>query len=171
MLVGVTLAVVFGALAVFFFWLKQRRLNEAHSRSLRQSDTKRTVSGTSDVATKAPNQESQCCGAAAAGTFLLRVASSALPLAAELKHDALTAARSIAGSIMRRATPAGPNGALAFPSPEEHAAPNNTTWQAGWMQGAAGMAAFLLHLYSIEAGTAGAGGRPLWPDEPDYWAA
>ena len=113
----------------------------------------------------------QCCGAAAAGTFLLRVASSALPLAAELKHDALTAARSIAGSIMRRATPAGPNGALAFPSPEEHAAPNNTTWQAGWMQGAAGMAAFLLHLYSIEAGTAGAGGRPLWPDEPDYWAA
>ena len=106
----------------------------------------------------------QCCGASAAGTFLLRVATSSLPLPEEVRHVAMDAARAIGQRIVHHAVPAGPASGLAFPSAEEHAAPANTTWQTGWMQGAAGVAAFLLHLDAVESH--GRGNRPLWPDEP-----
>ena len=39
--------------------------------------------------------------------------------------------------------------------------------QAGWMQGSAGVASFLLHLHAVNGGLRG-GARVPWPDEP--WA-
>lgn len=105
----------------------------------------------------------QCCGAAAAGSFLLQVATSDLPLPPAAKRSALLAARRIADAIAAEAAPA-PKG-FAFPSPEEHAAPNDRRWQAGWMQGAAGVGSFLLQLHAVESGSC-RGARLPWPDEP-----
>ena len=53
---------------------------------------------------------------------------------------------------------------VAFPSPEEHAAPKDVTTQPGWMQGAAGIASFLLQVHARAHD--GRGARPQWPDEP-----
>ena len=51
--------------------------------------------------------------------------------------------------------------------PEESLVPLDTRWQAGWMQGAAGIASFLLHLNAVNGGLR-SGARVPWPDEP--WA-
>ena len=111
----------------------------------------------------------QCCGAAGAGTFLLELATagaSSLPLRNATRAAALAAARAFGGAVLARAADAG-SGALAFPSPEESLEPLDTRWQAGWMQGAAGVASFLLHLNAVNGGLRG-GARVPWPDEP--WA-
>ena len=119
----------------------------------------------------------QCCGAAGAGTFLLELATSQLPISNATRSAALVAAKGFGAAIMERAVPTdravggvGVNtaGGLAFPSPEESKAPRDKRWQAGWMQGAAGVAAFLLHLNAVEVGggQSGGGARVPWPDEP-----
>ena len=109
----------------------------------------------------------QCCGVAGAGTFLLEVAAATdLPLNASLRDEARRVGLSLADALAARAVPAGPGGSgLAVPSPEEHAAPRKTTWQAGWMQGASGVGAFLLHAHAVAAGQT-RGRRKVWPDEP-----
>ena len=43
--------------------------------------------------------------------------------------------------------------------------PSETRWQAGWMQGTAGIASFLLHAHAVSTGNA-SGSRRQWPDEP-----
>ena len=110
----------------------------------------------------------QCCGASAAGQFLLSLGESdaALPLDAALKRNATAAALGLAEAIAARGVAAAPDGlGLATPSPEEHAVPLDTRWQAGWMQGAAGVGSFLLHAHAVASG--GAEGRRVpWPDEP-----
>merc|ERR1711957_991914 len=45
----------------------------------------------------------QCCGLAGAGTFLLQLATSNLPLPSDVKVGALAAARTIASAIASRA--------------------------------------------------------------------
>ena len=111
----------------------------------------------------------QCCGAASVGTFLLRLASSRLPLALAVKARARCAALRIAALVAAHVTAAG-----AVPNAEEHAAPLDTRWQAGFMQGAAGVGSFLLDAHAAAAaaasGPAGTGAvkgrRIMWPDEP-----
>jgi len=111
----------------------------------------------------------QCCGASAAGQFLLEVAESPddqLPLGAALKASTLKAALRIAYHVAARGVDAPPDGlGMATPSPEEHAAPLETRWQAGWMQGASGIGSFLLHAHAAASSSA-AGRRVPWPDEP-----
>ena len=109
----------------------------------------------------------QCCGAAGAGTFLLELATTdLLPLSNGTRAMALASARAFGSAVVARAADAG-DGALAFPSPEESLVPLDTRWQAGWMQGAAGIASFLLHLNAVNGGLR-SGARVPWPDEP--WA-
>ena len=117
----------------------------------------------------------QCCGVASAGTFLLALAASSnasVPLEPSLKAQARATAMELAEAIAQRAVPTDAavgtsSTPLAFPSPEEHAAPLDTRWQAGWMQGAAGIASFLLDARAAALGTHD-GARQRWPDEP--WA-
>jgi len=115
------------------------------------------------VGTAAWQNLGQCCGAAGAGTFLLSMASSNLPLRGVIRAAAMTAAEDIGAAIVAHAVEF--DGGIAFPSPEEHALPFEKRWQAGWMQGAAGMASFLLHLDAVKRGSC-AGARQPWPDEP-----
>jgi len=107
----------------------------------------------------------QCCGASGVGTFLLEAANSGtwLPLSDNVKKKAFNASKDVAFKITSHAV-ATMNG-LTFPSPEEHSQPLNTTWQAGWMQGSAGIASYLLHLDSSMNKRNG-GMRIFWPDEP-----
>jgi len=111
----------------------------------------------------------QCCGASAAGQFLLSVGESDgadLPLDAALKRDATAAGLRIAEAVAARGVAAAPDGrGRATPSPEEHAAPLDTRWQAGWMQGAAGVGSLLLHAHAVASGGE-VGRRVPWPDEP-----
>merc|ERR1712218_254390 len=107
----------------------------------------------------------QCCGAAAAGNFLLEFSQSDLPLPAEFKAQAQNSARQIAKAIVSHAQQE--RGSFVLPSAEEHAKPFDTRWQSGWMQGAAGIASFLLHIHAVDVG-AHTGMRQFWPDEP--WA-
>ena len=79
------------------------------------------------------------------------------------RDAAFAIARDIAAN---HTVPAAPDGrGRAVPSPEEHADPLATTWQSGWMQGAAGVGSFLLHANAVMTGQA-AGLRVPWPDEP-----
>jgi hypothetical protein len=111
----------------------------------------------------------QCCGVAGAGTFLLQVAAASsadLPLNRTLKAEAMRVGVELAEAIAARSVRAAPAGhGRATPSPEEHAQPESTTWQAGWMQGASGIGSFLLHAHAAATGQA-AGRRRPWPDEP-----
>eukprot|EP00729_Bicosta_minor_P016816 gene16816-25097_t len=107
----------------------------------------------------------QCCGLAAVGTFMLQLATSQLPFPNSTKTAALHSAMQIASSVLRAAVPAGGNGGITFPNPEEHMAPSDTRWQVGWMQGTAGVASFLLHAHAVSTGNM-SGTRKQWPDEP-----
>jgi len=106
----------------------------------------------------------QCCGVAGAGSFLLGVATSQLPLSVALKASAMAGAEKLADAIVVHAVTVGDDG-ITFPSAEEHGAPTDARWQAGWMQGAAGIASFLLHVRAVAVGSC-AGAREPWPDEP-----
>ena len=129
---------------------------------------------------------------------MLRLAASPLPFprntsgpAADAAAAAAAAATHFAKAVQAAAVPVdGPPAAggsagaagdddwyseVAFPSPEEHLAPLVTTTQAGWMQGAAGMASFLLDYRASMSGNGtahngthprGPGARVSWPDEP-----
>ena len=82
----------------------------------------------------------------------------------------LKIANKLADSLVRRAMPCGApkvNG-TCFPSPEEHGTPSVLTTQVGWMQGAAGIAASLVHYDAVAVAKSTAGTRFSWPDEP--WA-
>ena len=108
----------------------------------------------------------QCCGVASAGTFLLEVAASDVPIDPHLKTAAKRVGVELARRLAASAVPAAPQGkGRAVPSAEEHAKPLETRWQAGWMQGAAGVGSFLLHAHAVDTGHA-AGRRKPWPDEP-----
>lgn len=111
----------------------------------------------------------QCCGASAASQFLLSLAETpdtSLPLGAAVKPRARTAGLRLAAAIAARGASAAPAGrGLAMPSPEEHTKPLDTRWQAGWMQGAAGIGSLLLHASAVASGSPG-GRRVPWPDEP-----
>eukprot|EP00928_Gymnodinium_smaydae_P076544 TRINITY_DN59574_c0_g1_i1.p1 TRINITY_DN59574_c0_g1~~TRINITY_DN59574_c0_g1_i1.p1 ORF type:complete len:205 (+),score=19.17 TRINITY_DN59574_c0_g1_i1:440-1054(+) len=107
----------------------------------------------------------QCCGAAAVGNFLLEFSQSDLPLSADFKAEAQRSARKIADAIVSHAERVGGSGSFVLPTAEEHANPSDTRWQAGWMQGASGIASFLLHMHAVETKTP-KGERLLWPDEP-----
>jgi len=132
----------------------------------------------------------QCCGASAAAQFLLSLADGqAAPLDPAVRREARAAGLRLARAIAARGVPAAPDGpaepiaraasrtiagdfsgplcrrGLAVPSPEEHAAPLDTRWQAGWMQGAAGVGSLLLHAHALATGQT-EGRRVPWPDEP-----
>ena len=111
----------------------------------------------------------QCCGASAAGQFLLSLGTSGMPLDADLKRDLVNAGLGVARAVAARGVSAAPNGGgLAMPSPEEHANPLDTRWQAGWMQGAAGVGSFLLDAAAVASGHGAKGRRVPWPDEADW---
>ena len=106
----------------------------------------------------------QCCGVAGVGTFLLQVGSSELPIDPHVKTAAIEAAQQFSTRLDAGVVTTS-DGENTFASPEEHAAPLNTRWQAGWMQGSAGMASFLLHVRAVTANTS-VGARIPLPDEP-----
>ena len=107
------------------------------------------------------------CGVSGAATLLLQLGTDeTLPLPAAAKQRAVAAALRLADAVAALAVPAAPHGVgRAVPSPEEHAVPRDTRWQAGWMQGASGVGSFLLHAHAVAAGRP-AGRRMPWPDEP-----
>eukprot|EP00931_Biecheleriopsis_adriatica_P051339 TRINITY_DN29765_c0_g1_i1.p1 TRINITY_DN29765_c0_g1~~TRINITY_DN29765_c0_g1_i1.p1 ORF type:complete len:504 (-),score=62.96 TRINITY_DN29765_c0_g1_i1:105-1616(-) len=105
----------------------------------------------------------QCCGAAAAGNFLLQFSLSDLPLHADVMGEAQNSARRIAEAIASHAKQE--EAGYVLPSAEEHAKPFDVRSQAGWMQGASGVASFLLHMHAVDTGDH-TGVRKLWPDEP-----
>ena len=112
---------------------------------------------------------SQCCGGAAALNFLAQVDAYAvrhgLPTGGA---DPMGVARRVADVIVEtKGRPCGPAhlNATCFPSPEEHDAPTALTEQVGWMQGAAGVAASLLH-FGAHVSNTSRGSRLAWPDEP-----
>ena len=110
----------------------------------------------------------QCCGVSAAGQFLLAVKArrAGRSVAPGARSAARKAGLALASAVAARGVRASPRGdGLAMPSPEEHAAPLDTRWQAGWMQGESGVGSFLLHAHAVATGKRG-GRRTAWPDEP-----
>jgi hypothetical protein len=118
----------------------------------------------------------QCCGGASGLNYLSQVERFArkhgLPTAAGRPVMSLAHALADTLTFAKSETPcAGSPESLnltCWPSPEEHGDPTELTTQAGWMQGAAGVAASLLHFDAVAANRSGApsGSRVIWPDEP-----
>lgn len=92
------------------------------------------------------NNAGQCCGGAGVGDFFLRLH--------RLNKDpeSLAFARRIADDLLRRATPVptAAGGGLKWVHAEHRAKPEYTYAQTGFMQGAAGIGLFLLHLDAVE---------------------
>ena len=111
----------------------------------------------------------QCCGGAAALNFLLQITAYASQRGLPTRDlDTLKVATKLADNLARRAVPCGApkvNG-TCFRSPEEHGTPSVLTTQVGWMQGAAGIAASLVHYDAVAVAKSTAGTRFNWPDEP-----
>ena len=101
------------------------------------------------------NNVSQCCGDAGAGDFFLSLHAAT----GDAEH--LAFARRLAGYLEEQATREG-EGARWIQA-ENRTQPENVVAQTGWMQGAAGVGAFYLHLDGAERGRRA---RVVLPDSP-----
>ena len=101
------------------------------------------------------NNVSQCCGDAGAGDFFLALGS-----ATRSARD-LAFARLLGDYIRGEASEEG--GGSRWIQAENRTQPENVVAQTGWMQGAAGVGAFLLHLDGLEKGREA---RIVLPDSP-----
>ena len=101
------------------------------------------------------NNVSQCCGDAGVGDFFLSLAAET----GDLSYR--TFARELADYVLAEAT--GNDAGLSWSQAEHRTQPEFLQAQTGWMQGAAGVGAFFLHLDGAEKGRA-----PLirFPDSP-----
>lgn len=97
------------------------------------------------------NNAGQCCGAAGVGDFFLRLHRR--KILDDKGAEALAFARRIADDLLRRAAPT-PGGGLKWVHAEHRAKPEYAYAQTGFMQGAAGIGMFLLHLDAVERGRA-----------------
>jgi lantibiotic modifying enzyme len=101
------------------------------------------------------NNVSQCCGDAGAGDFFLSLyASGADP-------EGFTFARRLGNYLLGEATEE--EGTSRWIQAENRTQPENVVAQTGWMQGAAGVGAFFLHLDGMEKGRLS---RVVFPDSP-----
>lgn len=103
------------------------------------------------------NNVSQCCGDAGVGEFFL--ALQRRTPRAEYVEMAKRAAR----SLLDRATADPARGGLKWVQAEHRVRPEWTVPQTGFMQGAAGIGTFFLHLDGLEQGRSP---RVVWPDSP-----
>jgi lantibiotic modifying enzyme len=101
------------------------------------------------------NNVSQCCGDAGAGDFFLSLHAAT----GDAEH--LAFARRLAGYLEEQATREG-EGARWIQA-ENRTQPENVVAQTGWMQGAAGVGAFYLHLDGAERDRRA---RVVLPDSP-----
>lgn len=101
------------------------------------------------------NNVSQCCGDAGVGDFFLSLHASGAD------GEALAFARRLADYLRDEATEEG--GRARWIQAENRTQPGNVVAQTGWMQGAAGVGAFLLHLDGAEKGRPA---RVVFPDSP-----
>lgn len=101
------------------------------------------------------NNISQCCGNCGVGEFFL----SLHRLAPEADYIAM--ARRAAGDTLKRATPEGDG--LKWIQAEHRVRPELLIAQTGFMQGAAGVGTFFLHLDALERGKKRA---IVFPDDP-----
>lgn len=106
------------------------------------------------------NNVSQCCGDAGVGELFLALAREG---PREGRREARAMAARVAMSLAERATPDPASGGTAWPQAENRTQPEWVVPQTGFMQGAAGIGAFFLHLHAAERGK---GGRVRWPDSP-----
>ena len=101
------------------------------------------------------NNVSQCCGDAGAGDFFLALhGSTGSP-------DHLRFAQHLGEYLRGEATEVG--GEAQWIQAENRTQPENVMAQTGWMQGAAGVGAFFLHLDGVEKGRKA---RVVLPDAP-----
>ncbi len=101
------------------------------------------------------NNVSQCCGDAGVGDFYLALH------AAGVEPDGLSFARSLGEYLLDQATQE--EGAARWIQAENRSQPESVVAQTGWMQGAAGVGAFFLHLDGAEKGRKA---RVVFPDSP-----
>jgi lantibiotic modifying enzyme len=101
------------------------------------------------------NNVSQCCGDAGVGDFFL-----SLHLLNGTPED-LAFARRLGDYLRGEATEEG--GGARWIQAENRTQPENVVAQTGWMQGAAGVGAFLLHLDGVDKGRRA---RIVFPDSP-----
>jgi len=104
------------------------------------------------------NNAGICCGLAGVGEFFLDLSR------AFGEPSYLEFSRKIAAVLLARST-AGP-GTLFWVQAEHRTRPDFLAAQSGYMQGAAGIGSFLLHLDAAGRGGAGRGGRIAFPDSP-----
>jgi hypothetical protein len=101
------------------------------------------------------NNVSQCCGDAGAGDFFLSLH------AAGIDPDGLRYARRFRDYLLSQTAWEG-EGARWIQA-ENRTQPQDVVAQTGWMQGAAGVGAFFLHLDGAERGRKA---RVVFPDSP-----
>ena len=101
------------------------------------------------------NNVSQCCGDAGAGDFFLSLHASGLD------PDGLSFARHLGDYLIQEAAQEGEK--ARWIQAENRTQPENVVAQTGWMQGAAGVGAFFLHLNGAEKGRPA---RVVFPDSP-----
>lgn len=101
------------------------------------------------------NNVSQCCGDAGVGDFFLSLHASGVD------PEALAFARRLGDYLRAQVTEE--VGQARWIQAENRTQPENVVAQTGWMQGAAGVGAFFLHLDGVEKGR---GARVVFPDSP-----
>jgi len=101
------------------------------------------------------NNVSQCCGDAGAGDFFLSLQ------AAGLDPEGLSFARHLGDYLIQEAAQEGER--AQWIQAENRTQPENVVAQTGWMQGAAGVGAFFLHLDGAEMSRTA---RVVFPDSP-----
>jgi lantibiotic modifying enzyme len=101
------------------------------------------------------NNVSQCCGDAGAGDFFLSMHASGQD------PEGLSFARRLGDYLLGEATQE--DGETRWIQAENRTQPENVVAQTGWMQGAAGVGAFFLHLDGAEKGRRA---RVVLPDSP-----
>ena len=98
---------------------------------------------------------SQCCGDAGVGDFFLALHRTGAD------PQGLAFARRLGDFLLGEA--ARENGEARWIQAENRTQPENVVAQTGWMQGAAGVGAFFLHLDGAEKGRRS---RVVFPDSP-----
>lgn len=103
------------------------------------------------------NNVSQCCGDAGVGEYFIALEQQ------NPRSEYREMIQRVAGHLKDRATPDPGSGGLKWVQAENRTEPEWTVPQTGFMQGAAGVGTFFLHLDGLEQGRAPTIG---WPDSP-----
>lgn len=106
------------------------------------------------------NNVSQCCGDAGVGEYFIALEQRAT-LATRLEYREMI--NRVARHLVDRATPDAPSGGLKWVQAENRIEPEWTVPQTGFMQGAAGIGMFFLHLDGLEQDRVP---NVIWPDSP-----